>query len=119
MDAEQRLASLEQAFAEMVTKEATTQQKLDLLISRHPSEPITTTPPIIPETLFPTIKHNIRPATPPDFDGDRTKGLAFLNSCQTYIHLCPQDFRNEQFQIVWAMSYMKTGQAEKWVARVF
>jgi hypothetical protein len=27
----------------------------------------------------------VRPAVPPDFDGDRTKGTAFLNSCQTYI----------------------------------
>jgi hypothetical protein len=103
----------------MVTKEAITQQKLNLLISRTPSEPIITTPPILPEVLSPTIKHKVRPATPPDFDGDRTKGLAFLNSCQTYIRLCSEDFQSEQIQIVWAMSYMKTGRAEKWAARVF
>ena len=103
----------------MVIKDANTQQKLDLLISRTPSEPTTVIPPIIPEIPPPSISHKIRPATPPDFDGDRTKGLAFLNSCQTYIRLCSEDFQNEQIQIVWAMSYMKTGRAEKWAARIF
>jgi hypothetical protein len=50
-----------------------------------------------------------KPASPPDFDGDRQKGTAFLNACQTYIRLRPDDFTDEQMQIVWAMSYMKTG----------
>lgn len=60
-----------------------------------------------------------RPASPPEFDGDRTKGKAFLNSCQTYIRLCPKEFTDEQHKILWAISYMKTGRAQKWADRHF
>ena len=45
--------------------------------------------------------------------------MAFLNSCQVYIRLCPNSFTDEQAKIVWAMSYMKAAQAAKWSARVF
>ena len=45
--------------------------------------------------------------------------MAFLNSCQVYIRLCPNSFMDEQAKIVWAMSYMKAGQAAKWSAHVF
>ena len=51
--------------------------------------------------------------------GDHTKGMAFLNSCQVYICLCPNTFMDEQAKIVWAMSYMKAGQAAKWSAHIF
>ena len=60
-----------------------------------------------------------RTATPPDFNGDRSRGMAFLNSCQTYIWLCPSKFPDEQTKIVWAMSYMKSGCAQRWTARIF
>ena len=50
----------------------------------------------------------VRPATPPEFDGDHSKGQAFLNSCQTYIRLCPREFLDEQTKTLWAMSYMKS-----------
>ena len=60
-----------------------------------------------------------RPATPPDFDRDRSRGMAFLNSCQTYIRLCPSEFLDKQSKIAWAMSYMKSGRAQKWTARIF
>ena len=60
-----------------------------------------------------------RPASPPDFDGDRTKGMAFLNACQTYIRLCPKEVADDQTKIVWAMSYMKSRRAQKWTARIF
>ena len=43
----------------------------------------------------------------------------FLTSCETYIHLCPKEFVDEQMKIVWAMSYMKTGHAQKWVEMIF
>jgi len=45
--------------------------------------------------------------------------MAFLNSCQVYIHLCPNSFMDEQAKNVWAMSYMKAGWAAKWSACVF
>ena len=44
--------------------------------------------------------------------------MAFLNSCQTYIRLCPDSFPDDQMKIVWALSYMKTGRAAKWTARI-
>ena len=47
------------------------------------------------------------------------KGTAFLNSCQTYIQLCPKEFPDDQVKFVWAMSYMKSGYAQKWTARIF
>ena len=59
------------------------------------------------------------PALLSEFDGDRTKGLAFLTSCQIYIDLCPDNFLDEQAKIVWAMSYMKSGRAGRWAAHVF
>ena len=60
-----------------------------------------------------------RPATPPDFDGDCSRGMAFLNSCQTYIRLCPSEFPDEQTKIAWAMSYMKSSHAQRWTACIF
>ena len=66
-----------------------------------------------------TRGHTARPAVPPDFHGDCTKGKAFLTSCKTYICLCPKEFVDEQMKIVWAMSYMKTGRAQKWAERIF
>src|SRR5882762_2555114 len=61
----------------------------------------------------------VRPAVPPEFDGDRAKGIAFLNACETYVRLCPSEFPDEQAKILWAMSYMKAGRAQRWTARIF
>ena len=33
--------------------------------------------------------------------------------------LCPSEFPDEQTKIAWAMSYMKSGHAQKWTARIF
>jgi len=55
------------------------------------------------------LTHSLKPALPSEFDGDRTKGMVFLNSCQVYIRLCPNSFTDKQAKIVWAMSYMKAG----------
>lgn len=59
------------------------------------------------------------PATPPEFNGDRTKKKAFLNLCQTYIWLCLSEFLDKQTKIVWAMSYMKTSRAQRWTDQIF
>ena len=53
----------------------------------------------------------LKPASPNEFDGDRLKGRAFLNSCRLYIALCEHQFRDEQAQIHWALSFMKSGRA--------
>jgi Retrotransposon gag protein/Zinc knuckle len=74
---------------------------------------------IPPQSDTPRTSRTARPATPPEFSGERSEGLAFLNSCQTYLRLCPDEFPDEQTKIMWAMSYMKTGRAQKWTARIF
>ena len=116
MEGEQ-LVTLEQALAELQAKDANTQHKLDILISHIPQSknliPSTQITPVTPKA------HSLKPALPSEFDGDRTKGMVFLNSCQVYICLCPNSFTDKQAKIVWAMSYMKAGQAAKWSARIF
>jgi len=113
----ERLTTLEQALAELQAKDANTQHKLDILISHIPQSknPIPSTQ-ITPITLK---AHGLKLALLSEFDGDRTKGMAFLNSCQVYICLCPNSFTDKQAKIVWAMSYMKAGRAAKWSVRVF
>jgi len=80
------LATLEQALAELQAKDANTQHKLDILISHIPQSenpiPSTQPTPVTPKA------HSLKPAIPLEFDGDHTKGMAFLNSCQVYICLC-------------------------------
>src|ERR1700679_2104451 len=37
----------------------------------------------------------IKRASPNDFSGERTKGRAFLNSCELYLHLVPHQFEDD------------------------
>jgi len=53
----------------------------------------------------------LKPATPSDYNGDRSKGRAFLNSCELYIRLSPNRFPDEASQVYWALTYMKTDRA--------
>ena len=120
----ERITSLEQALSELQARDVTTQQKLDTLISHitslKPSEPSQNLEAETPATTRQTPStRGPPPALPSEFDGDRSKGLAFLRSCQTYICLCPDNFSDDQMKIVWALSYMKSGRAAKWAARVF
>jgi hypothetical protein len=64
-------------------------------------------------------KTPLKPSTPSEFNGDHAKGKAFLTSCRTYICLCLEAFKDNTIKIVWAMSYMKSGQASHWAAREF
>ena len=95
-------------------------QKLEqfLKASTQRSDPPIPTTPASPPPVPPKSR-KARPLVPKEFDGDRSKGIAFLNSCQTYIRLCPKDFADEQTKIIWAMSYMKSGRAQKWTTRIF
>ena len=115
-----RIASLEQTIAGMQEQQAELYQKLEqfLKASTQRSDPPVPATPTLP-SLVPPRSRKARPSVPTDFDGDRSKGTAFLNSCQTYIRLCPEDFADEQTKIIWAMSYMKSGHAQKWTARIF
>ena len=80
------------------------------------------TPVMATATAMDKLKcRTICPAVPPDFDGDCSKGMAFLNSCQIYTHLCPKEFDDEQTKILWAMSCMnlKYGHVQRWTAWIF
>jgi hypothetical protein len=123
MDSNERVFNLEETVAGMGNKLnqiLNTMSKLTQNISATPPTP----PPVIQDTP-PHSGHESKktcrpkPATPPEFDGGRKKGLTFLHSCQTYIRLCPEEFCDDQTKIVWAMSYMKSGRAAKWTSRIF
>ena len=121
-----RVSQLERVIVTLQARDIDTQNKLDHLIAslipKSPKDAPTTNPepigtmPVASESLK---TRKVKLAAPPDFNGDWTKGLAFLHPCQTYIRLCPEDFRDEQVKIMWAMSYTKVDRAAKWTARIF
>jgi hypothetical protein len=113
-------------IAQLRNKDAETKTQLDSLLAavKRLADKLPDPEKLMPAELKapptdPPRTRKARPAVPPQFDGDRTKGTAILNSCQTYIRLCPKEFADEQTKIVWAMSYMKARRAAKWSARVF
>ena len=122
---DEHVITLEETVAKLQARDVETQTKLDLLLASiaqltqtktNTPEPLAPVPSLSTE---PSRTRTARPAVPMDFDGDRVKGMAFLNACQTYIRLCPKEFPDEQTKIVWALSYMKSGRAQKWTARIF
>ena len=128
-----RITTLEQRLDGMDSKADATHKLLQTLMqSMGVTAPISSAPPTTKPSppRRPTSRHSdttsagrkklsLKPSTPSEFDGDRTKGKAFLTSCRTYICLCPEAFDDETQQIVWAMSYMKAGRAGRWAAREF
>ena len=95
----------------MRARQVETDKRIDQLLTAmahlsqltQPSESISVPKPSSAPTLI-----RARPATPPEFDRDRKKGMAFLNSCQTYIRLCPSEFPDEQTKIVWAINCLES-----------
>jgi hypothetical protein len=53
----------------------------------------------------------IKPASPDNFEGDRSRGHAFLTSCELYLSLTELDYPDEQSRIHWALSFFKSGRA--------
>jgi hypothetical protein len=53
---------------------------------------------------------------PSEFDGSHHKGHAFLNSCELYMNLAPQQFTNMTSKVPWA--YTKAGRASLYTDRV-
>jgi hypothetical protein len=51
----------------------------------------------------------IKPASPDNFDGDRSKGRTFLTSYELYLSLTGLDYPDEQSHIHWALSFFKSG----------
>ena len=56
-------------------------------------------------------RKHIKPLLPSDFNGEHSKGQAFLNSCELYVKLTGYQFSLEADLITWALTYMKSGRA--------
>jgi hypothetical protein len=63
--------------------------------------------------LTKNTRSELRPALPPKYDGNRQHGQAFINACQSFFRLRPDQFLEEQIKIQWAMTYMSQGRAQK------
>ncbi|KAG6892635.1 hypothetical protein C0993_003347, partial [Termitomyces sp. T159_Od127] len=57
-------------------------------------------------------------ALPDMYDGDRTSGERFLQSCLTYIHLSGDAFDSDMLKIAWVLFYMKAGRASTYALHV-
>src|SRR6201996_4727689 len=126
-----RFLALEQAYANSMATQENTQKQIDQLLQafQHLERLMTTkiSPPPSPKINIPDttstrtipIGQPPPPALPNKFDGDCSRGQAFLTSCQTYMRLCSDSFPSEQTKITWALSYMKSGRALKWAERIF
>ena len=116
-----RLVALEQALADSQEREEEIRNQLDeLIIGFKQLERIVSEQKNVP-TLIPTIPAGRPPppTLPTEFDRERSRGQAFLNSIQTCICLCPDSFHSDQVKITWTLSYMKSRRVAKWVAWVF
>jgi hypothetical protein len=122
-DVSSRLAELE---AKLASQEARNTQALDalnttlrLLTAVLPAQPTALPQTSLPVTSATRPKLDLKLSPPPNFDGDRQKGKGFINACQAYFRLHPDQFPDEQTKIQWAMTYMNQGQAQKWANRVY
>ena len=103
---DKRIVHLEQTVAALLAKGVEDDRKLNQVIaiitrlSQNVNQNVNQNVPT--EHGYHARKRTVRPALPSEFNGDRTKGMSFLNSCQTYIRLCPDEFRDEQTKVVWA-----------------
>ena len=99
---EERMSTMEQAMADMQARQAESDIQFEQTLTTiaHLSQltqPFASTN--IPKVRPEPPPSRACPATPLDFDGDHSRGMAFLNSCQTYIRLCPSEFPDEQTKI--------------------
>jgi hypothetical protein len=115
---ESRLAELE---AKLASQEAKNTQVLDALNTtlRLLAAMTLTLPTSLPVASATQPKLDLKPSPPPNFDGDRHKGKGFINACQAYFRLRPDQFPDEQTKIQWALTYMNQGRAQKWANRVY
>lgn len=125
-----RILAIEATVDDMRSKNEATHQLLQTILDRlgptqaqNAADPIrrpeSFRPSPIPTSSASRKKTSLKPSSPSEFDGDRSKGKAFITSCRTYIRLCPEAFEDDATQIIWAMSYMKSGRAGRWATREF
>ena len=98
------IASLEQALSKLQAQDVSIQQQFDTLIThitflKH-KRPITTPNPCPKSPCSVPSACSPLQALPSEFDGDCSNEMAFLHFCQTYIHLSPDSFSDDQTKIV-------------------
>ena len=113
MDAEEHFRRLEQELAANREANAEFSDALQAIMQKLNSEPEhrekvfldpkdDPTPsaraPNVPNPTF-SMTSRVRPASPSDFNGDRDRGRAFLNSCSIYFAICGDQFPNDQARI--------------------
>src|ERR1700676_4416655 len=115
---EKRLADLEAKLSESQEKMSRTLKSMsdtlalltrNVLVKQSNPAPLPTT----------NIRSELKPALPPKYDGNRQHGQAFINACQAFFRLRPDQFPEEQIKIQWAMTYMSQGRAQKWENRIY
>jgi len=113
MDVGERLVALERDSQQITVQLAAINLTIQNLTDTHS----TMTPTSVQMTDSTTTNgarntsSKLKPAPPSDFDGDHTKGRAFLNSCELYIRLAPDRFPDEPSKVYWALTYMKSDRA--------
>ena len=83
---EEQMSTMEQAMADMRARQVESDIRFEQILTAiarlsQLTQPLKSTniPKIRPEPPL----SRARPTTPLEFDGDRSRGMAFLNSCQT------------------------------------
>jgi len=89
-----------------------------LAVPNAPPPPISF-PPVSLSPTLPTRQTHPKFSCPPDFNGERYNGRAFLNSCSLYICLALEQFQDKQEWILWALTFFKGGRAAKWSENIF
>ncbi|EEB88939.1 hypothetical protein MPER_13027 [Moniliophthora perniciosa FA553] len=122
MDLGNRLAQIEAELKLSQERHTATQSTLEALLSameqlKSSSQPPPPPPPKPPGPTTakpdPTVRKPPKLSPPPEFDGDRTKGRAFITACLLYIE-AHGGFQTDTQKIMWVFSYMTKGDAAAW-----
>uniref|UniRef100_A0A0W0F4H4 RNA-directed DNA polymerase n=1 Tax=Moniliophthora roreri TaxID=221103 RepID=A0A0W0F4H4_MONRR len=128
MDIPERLSQIEAELKLSLERYTATQNALQALLSAmehlkslsQPLPPSTTAPPPPPlgpscSTPQPGLSKPSKLALPPEFDGDHTKGKAFITQCLLYIHSHP-GFTDDALKIKWVLGLMTKEDAALWAS---
>ena len=121
---DERIQSLEEGRQESISRDQALQDTMDEILRRLnnvPTEPrvapVPQNTPVLDSLGGPTSRR-LKPSPPSEFDGNRDKGRAFINSCKLYIALCKSEFTDDQVTIHWVLSFMKSGRAAVYANRL-
>ena len=117
-----RLSAIESELLEARKREELNQSTLKAILERIETLSLHSTiqPSVSPTPhtpITPRPRPQLRASPPKEFSGERSAGLAFLNSCKLYLSLCSDEFVDDQARIMWALSYMKEGRAAQFADR--